>query len=113
VHFHVGLSHDSRTHEVYAVAEIWAYIRPMTRSARWLALLTVGTAALTASCASVRTDEYAAAMQPVTECRTGSRICREVNPQTGRVDTPYPVVSFYLNGHEDAREALRLIPYLY
>jgi hypothetical protein len=85
----------------------------MTRSVRWFALLAVGTAALTASCATVPTDEYAAAMQPVTECRTGSRICREVNPRTGRADTPFPVVSIYLNGQEDAREALRLIPYLY
>jgi hypothetical protein len=86
----------------------------MTRSLCSLALaaIVIGVSA----CASNAVDSYAQLSPTRMECPTGSHICREVNPRTGRATSPHPVVTIQVNGALNAESlgaVLNQLPFFY
>lgn len=87
----------------------------MTRSVRSFSLLALlAGASLAGGCATAPSSmsAYEQATRPITQCRVGSRICREVNPRTGQTDSPHPVITIQLHGETPAT-ALKQLPFVY
>jgi hypothetical protein len=88
----------------------------MTRLARsfGVAALVAG-ACLVSACASLKTERYAHARDSSMHCKTGSRICREVD-RTGRTRSPHPVATIQVNGElngSDVASVLSKLPFVY
>ena len=86
----------------------------MTGPLRSLALISVVTCM--SACASNAINPDAQAFRSRMECPTGSHICRQVDPRTGRVTTPHPVVTIQINGEvsaESLSSVLGRLPFFY
>jgi hypothetical protein len=86
----------------------------MTRSLCSLALAAVVTGV--SACASNAVDSYAQVSRARMECPTGSHICREVDPRTGRAHSLHPVVTIQVNGTLNAESlgaVLGRLPFFY
>lgn len=76
-------------------------------------VLASAAALLAAACTTTPADRYAQVTGPAFECRTGSRICRQVDPRTGRSRSALPVVNVQVSGEADVSAALSQLPFVY